>query len=80
VNELVTNAVKFAFPDDTKGTVLVRLKRASGELRLMVADDGRGLDPGRADCGLGGRLVEGFAQQLGGQLKRESGNLRGARL
>ena len=23
---------------------------------------------------IGGRLVEGFAQQLGGQLKRESGN------
>jgi len=28
----------------------------------------------RADSGLGGRLVEGFAQQLGGQLKRESGD------
>jgi two-component sensor histidine kinase len=24
--------------------------------------------------GVGGRLIEGFAQQLGGQLKRESGN------
>jgi PAS domain S-box-containing protein len=30
----------------------------------------------RADSGLGGRLVERFAQQLGGQLKRES-NSRG---
>jgi two-component system, sensor histidine kinase PdtaS len=74
VNELVTNAVKFAFPDNQKGTVLVTLKRASGELRLTVADNGHGLDPGRADSGLGGRLVEGFAQQLGGQVKRESGN------
>jgi PAS domain S-box-containing protein len=74
VNELVTNAVKFAFPGDTKGTVLVTLKRLPGELRLTVADDGQGVDPQRADSGLGGRLVEGFAQQLGGQLKRESGN------
>jgi PAS domain S-box-containing protein len=74
VNELVTNAVKFAFPDDTKGTVLVTLNRAPGELCLTVADNGQGLDPGRADSGLGVRLVEGFAQQLGGQLKRESGN------
>src|ERR1700687_782519 len=32
VNELVTNAVKYAFPDDTKGTVLVTLKRLLGEL------------------------------------------------
>jgi PAS domain S-box-containing protein len=72
VNELVTNAVKYAFPDDTKGTVLVTLKRAPGELRLTVSDDGKGVDPGRADSGVGGRLIEGFAQQLGGQLKRES--------
>src|SRR5450631_977063 len=72
VNELVTNAVKYAFPGETKGTVLVTLKRLPGELRLTIADDGQGLDPRRADSGLGGRLVEGFAQQLGGQLERES--------
>jgi two-component sensor histidine kinase len=52
----------------------VTLKRVPGELRLTVADDGQGVDPRRADSGLGGRLVEGFAQQLGGQLKRKSGN------
>jgi two-component sensor histidine kinase len=72
VNELVTNALKHAFPDDTKGTVVVTLKRVPGELRLTVADNGRGVDPRRADSGVGGRLVEGLAQQLGGQLKRES--------
>jgi PAS domain S-box-containing protein len=72
VNELVTNAVKYAFPGDTKGTVLVTLKRLPGELHLTVSDNGHGLDARRADSGLGGRLVEGFSQQLGGQLKRES--------
>ncbi len=72
VNELVTNAVKYAFPGETKGTVLVTLKRVPGELHLTVADNGQGVDARRADSGLGGRLVEGFAQQLGGQLKRES--------
>ena len=74
VNELVTNAVKYGFPGDTTGTVVVRLKRVPGELRLTVADNGQGVDPRRADSGLGGRLVEGFAQQLGGQLERESGS------
>jgi PAS domain S-box-containing protein len=72
VNELVMNAIKHAFPDDTKGTVLVTFKRAPGELRLTVSDDGKGVDPRRADSGLGGRLIEGFAHQLGGQLRRES--------
>jgi PAS domain S-box-containing protein len=73
VNELVTNAVKYAFPGERKGTVTVSLKRESGELRLTVADDGQGLDPRRADSGLGGRLVDGFAQQLGGQVEWKSG-------
>ncbi len=74
VNELVTNAVKYAFPARAKGTVIVTLKRVPGELRLTVADDGSGFDPRRADSGLGGRLVEGFAHQLGGRVERESGS------
>jgi PAS domain S-box-containing protein len=74
VNELVTNALKYAFPSETKGTVMVTLKRVPGELRLTVADNGKGVDPRRADSGLGGQLVEGFAQQLGGQVQRESGS------
>ena len=74
VNELVTNAIKYAFPPHTKGTVSVTFKREPGRLRLTVADDGKGVDPQRADSGLGGRLVEGFAQQLGGQVERESGS------
>jgi len=74
VNELVTNALKYAFPSKTKGTVMVTLKRVPGALRLTVADDGKGIDITRVDSGLGGRLVEGFAQQLGGQIERESGS------
>jgi chemotaxis protein methyltransferase CheR len=72
VNELVTNAVKYGFPGEANGTVMVTLKRVPGALRLTVADDGQGLDPRRADSGLGGRLVDGFTQQLGGQIERKS--------
>jgi sensor histidine kinase regulating citrate/malate metabolism len=74
VNELVTNAVQYAFPGESSGTVTVMLKREPGELRLTVADDGKGVDPVRADSGLGGHLVEGFAQQLDGRVERESGS------
>lgn len=72
VNELVMNAVKYAFPGKAKGTVMVTLERAPGELWLTVADDGQRLDPRKADSGLGSRLVDGFAQQLGGQVERKS--------
>jgi PAS domain S-box-containing protein len=74
VNELVTNAVKYAFPGEPKGTISVTLKRFAGELRLTVADDGQGADPQRADSGLGGRLVDSFARQLGGWVERVSSN------
>lgn len=72
VNELVTNAVKYGFPGEEKGTVTVTLKRLPGELRLTVADDGQGLDSRRADSGVGGRLVDAFTQKLGGHVERKS--------
>jgi PAS domain S-box-containing protein len=72
VNELVMNAVKYGFPDKEKGTVMVTLKRMPGGLRLTVADDGQGFDPRRADSGVGGRLVDAFAEKLGGQVERTS--------
>jgi PAS domain S-box-containing protein len=74
VNELVTNAIKYAFPSEARGTVAVTLKHIPGELRLTVSDDGKGFDPRRADSGAGGRLVEIFARQLGGQVERKRGN------
>jgi signal transduction histidine kinase len=54
---------------------VVTLKRIPGELRLTVSDDGKGVDPRRSDSGLGGRLVDTFARQLGGQVARESGDV-----
>jgi two-component sensor histidine kinase len=51
VNELVTNALKYAFPGESKGTVTVTLKRVPGQLHLTVADDGKGADLRRADSG-----------------------------
>ncbi len=73
VNELVSNAIKYAFPSSTKGAVLVSLKHEPGGLCLTVSDDGKGVDPQRVDSGLAGQLVEGLAQQLGGRLEGESG-------
>jgi PAS domain S-box-containing protein len=46
INELVTNAFKYAFPGERCGTITVEVKRRSAsELDLMVADDGVGMPP-----------------------------------
>jgi two-component sensor histidine kinase len=72
VNELVTNAFKYAFPDDRPGVIRVTLARESDVLLLTVADNGIG--PGDTSSpGLGTRLVEILAAQIGGTCHREVG-------
>jgi two-component sensor histidine kinase len=71
VNELVTNALKHAFPDDGAGTIWVKLHRTSTVLTLVVEDDGVGC-PEEAEDGLGSRLTRLLVQQLGGTMTRES--------
>jgi two-component sensor histidine kinase len=70
VNELVTNALKHAFPGDAAGSVRVMLRRASSELVLIVQDNGIGY-PRQPAEGLGSRLTRLLVQQLGGHMKRE---------
>ena len=66
VNELVTNAIKHAFNGERSGHVWVTGKSGSG-FELIVADDGRGMEATRRNGrnGLGTKLIESFARQLG---------------
>lgn len=72
VNELITNALKHAFPGGRRGEIVVRLE-ALGErrFRLLVSDDGVGFptgrDPNRPET-LGLRLVQALTEQLDGRV------------
>jgi PAS domain S-box-containing protein len=79
VNELVSNALKHAFPAGRTGRVLVQLDRPrAGWYTLVVSDNGVGLPshlvPGHSDS-LGLQLVADLTEQLGGTpaLDREGG-------
>jgi len=86
VNELVTNALKHAFPDGRSGVVSVRYGKQAAGTVLEVADNGVGLDPdpdrNDVDAGrhLGLRLIEGFADQLNGTIEFASAGGTRARL
>ena len=67
-NELITNAFKYAFPEDRGGTVEVRLERSGDGLALSVQDDGVGCPPG-GKGGMGSRLIRLLASQLGGKVE-----------
>lgn len=82
INELVSNALKYGFPDGRSGRVLVELSPTSEEmLVLRVSNDGvslpDGLDPGRTPT-LGLKLVFDLARQLDGHLTMESPHGAGA--
>ena len=66
VNELVTNALKHAFDGRDDGRVLVS-GQMNGVLTLTVADNGVGMKSGGRSKrgGLGTKLVDSFARQLG---------------
>jgi two-component sensor histidine kinase/CHASE1-domain containing sensor protein len=73
LNELITNALKHAFPHDRRGTIRVELDQAAtGRVTLAVKDDGVGLaadvDIGQSDT-LGMQLVRTLAEQLSAKLE-----------
>lgn len=70
INELVTNALKYAFPDQRSGQIVVELTVA-GEIELSVRDNGIGLIGDQHPTGLGSRIVALLTQQLGGTLSYE---------
>ncbi|GAA0602384.1 hypothetical protein GCM10009416_45280 [Craurococcus roseus] len=80
--ELISNTLKYAFPEDRAGTVSVGFRREGEEFVLSVADDGVGFDTAAAPkgTGLGRKLVRALVAQLHGRAEVLSGEARGGTL
>jgi len=77
-NELITNAFKYAFPDNRDGKVKVSLvKHDEKNYSFKINDNGIGQEEGikAKKSGFGSQLVELLVQQIGGKLniKRQNG-------
>jgi two-component sensor histidine kinase len=71
VNELITNACKYAYAPGEGGEVRISLRRDGDRgVRLVVEDDGRGFEPGSAaqGTGLGARVIRAMADSLGAEI------------
>ncbi|HZL58145.1 MAG TPA: histidine kinase dimerization/phosphoacceptor domain -containing protein [Stellaceae bacterium] len=70
--ELVINALKHAFPNGAKGTIVVRYEVSEEAWRLSVADDGIGMSGSLAEgpvkSGLGTSIVDALTRQLRGRV------------
>jgi two-component sensor histidine kinase len=79
--ELVTNAVKYAYPEGEAGEIRVRLA-AGGDACgvLTVEDDGPGLSGGPpTGTGLGGEIITAMATTLGSKVEYDRARDRGVR-
>lgn len=81
VNELVTNAVKYAYIDGP-GVISVDAREIDGHLLVEISDEGMGLpdefDIGQPRKSLGFRVISGLVKQLMGELRIAKNIPRGA--
>ncbi len=70
LHELMSNAVRHAFPDDGRGSIAVAYTRATDGVSLVVRDSGIGAQALRPRDGLA--LVEGLVAHLGGVMTIET--------
>jgi two-component sensor histidine kinase/CheY-like chemotaxis protein len=80
LNELLSNALKYAFPGGLGGVIRISLQRREGRFRLAVEDTGVGLpEPGspRKPKSLGLTIVETLSKQL--RANMEIASSQGAR-
>jgi len=74
LNELLTNAMKYAFVGRDAGTILVEIAALDGKIRCVVADDGVGLDLSAAtkqQTGFGCTLIQALCDQLHGTIRMD---------
>jgi len=77
LNELASNCLKYAFPNERPGELLITLRCADDDrVTMRVADNGIGLPTDldwRQSRSLGLRIVNILARQLMGTVHREPG-------
>jgi two-component sensor histidine kinase len=77
LNELVSNCLKYGFPDARPGEILVALGCEGDRVTLRVADSGIGMPPDldwRKSQSLGLRIVNILARQLMGTVQLDGGS------
>ena len=77
VNEILTNSLKYAFPDNKKGKISISLKAVNENVEIEIADNGVGV-PGSFSLdeakGMGLQLINLLTQQLSGTVTVEANN------
>ena len=78
LNELISNALKYAYQDKENGLLEITLKQQNDNLLLRVKDDGKGIDNDDMNknnsTSMGHKLVQSFLQKLNATMTIEKVN------
>ncbi|SFW55276.1 Two-component sensor histidine kinase, contains HisKA and HATPase domains [Sinomicrobium oceani] len=77
LNEAITNAIKYAFPEQDKGVIKVTMKSEKDYYVLSIQDNGTGIQKDHSKDvlpSMGMTLIKGLSKQLNGSLKIENNN------
>jgi two-component sensor histidine kinase len=77
LNEAITNSIKYAFPGKRSGEIKINLSRKDELIKLVIADNGIGIDLSLLDAplnSLGITLIRGLTEDIMGSLQFESNN------
>jgi PAS domain S-box-containing protein len=72
VSEVLTNALRHAFPGRDSGTVIVDASQTETHLTIRVTDNGAGMSPNAQGSGLGSRIIRSLASQLAATIQTDS--------
>ncbi|NQX54050.1 ATP-binding protein [Pedobacter panaciterrae] len=77
INEAVTNSIKYAFPGEKIGIVILELKEENGKVHLVISDNGIGIPANtqlKPNATLGLKLMKGLCQDLDATFHLENTN------
>ncbi|MCQ6957012.1 histidine kinase dimerization/phosphoacceptor domain -containing protein [Mucilaginibacter aquariorum] len=75
VNEAVTNSIKYAFAPGFVGIISISMKKYTQDIKLVIADNGVGLDPAITNMpleSLGLKLMNGLSEDINGRIVFEN--------
>ena len=74
INEIITNAFKYAFTDRPNGEIAVTIKEHEDELIVRIVDDGVGKEIVDNQVGFGTRMINAFLKKLNATMETSINN------
>lgn len=77
INEILINAIKYAFVSEQKGKIHIQMTRDENKVMIKISDNGIGFDSEKTNDSLGISLIHSLTEQLDGNIALTSNKEKG---